>query len=35
VAYQGVSTRAWADISKILERERSAVMARAAAAGKQ
>jgi hypothetical protein len=35
VSYQGVSTRAWAGISKSLERERTAVMARAAAAGKQ
>jgi hypothetical protein len=35
VAYQGFSTRAWQGISKVLERERSAVMVRAAAAGKQ
>jgi len=35
VSYQGASTRAWAGISKELERERSAVLARAAAAGKQ
>jgi hypothetical protein len=34
VAYQGASTRAWAGISKVLELERSAVLARAAAAGK-
>jgi len=35
VSYQGVSTGAWSGISKALERERSAVLARAAAAGKQ
>lgn len=35
VSYQGASTRAWAGISQTLERERSAVLARAAAAGRQ
>ena len=35
VAYQEASTRAWSGISQTLERERSAVLARAAAAGKQ
>jgi hypothetical protein len=35
VSYQGASTRAWGSISKTLERERSAVLARAAAAGRQ
>ena len=35
VSYQGASTRAWAGVSKVLERERSAVLARAAAAGRQ
>lgn len=34
VTYQNVSTRAWGAIAKALERERSAVLARAAAAGK-
>jgi hypothetical protein len=35
VAYQEAATRAWAGISKVLELERSAVLARAAAAGKE
>jgi hypothetical protein len=35
VSYQGASTRAWAGVAKALERERSAVFARAAAAGRQ
>ncbi|MDH5196767.1 MAG: hypothetical protein OEY20_05915 [Gemmatimonadota bacterium] len=35
VSYQVASTRAWRGISKVLERERSAVLSRAAAAGKQ
>jgi hypothetical protein len=35
VSYQGVSTRAWGGIANELERERSAVFARAAAAGRQ
>jgi hypothetical protein len=35
VAYQGFSTRAWGSIAKVLEQERSAVLSRAAAAGKQ
>lgn len=35
VTYQGVSTGAWGSIAKVLNRERSAVLARAAAAGKQ
>jgi hypothetical protein len=35
VSYQNASTRAWEGISKILERERSAVLARAAAAGRE
>jgi len=35
VSYQGASTRAWSGISKVLEGERSAVLARAAAAGRQ
>lgn len=35
VSYQGAATRSWGGIAKILERERSAVLARAAAAGRQ
>jgi hypothetical protein len=35
VSYQGASTRAWSGIVKELERERSAVLARAAAAGRR
>jgi len=35
VTYQLVSTRAWGGVAKVLERERSAVFARAAAAGRQ
>jgi hypothetical protein len=35
VTYQLVSTRAWSGVAKVLERERSAVHARAAAAGRQ
>lgn len=35
VSYQLASTRAWNGISKTLERERSSVLSRAAAAGKQ
>jgi len=35
VSYQGAASRAWSGISKMLERERAQVLARAAAAGKQ
>jgi hypothetical protein len=35
VSYQGASTRAWGSVAKVLEAERSAVLARAAAAGRQ
>ena len=35
VSYQGASTRAWGGVAKVLERERSAVLARAAAARRQ
>jgi hypothetical protein len=35
VAYQGASTRSWGGIATLLERERAAVLARAAAAGRQ
>jgi len=35
VSYAGVSTRSWGAVAKLLERERAAVFARAAAAGRQ
>jgi hypothetical protein len=35
VSYQGAATRSWGAVAKVLERERSAVWARAAAAGRQ
>jgi len=35
VSYQGAATRSWGAIAKVLERERSAVFARAAAAGRR
>jgi hypothetical protein len=35
VSYQGTSTRSWGGVAKLLDRERAAVLARAAAAGRQ